>query len=184
MTSTVEDAESELLARAREGDRAAFDRLVLLFGARLRGFLGLRVRDVARIDDLAQETFLAAYRKLDQFDPALPFWPWLRGIAQYALLNERRIRRADPLDDTLHALCVEEADRLEALEVSEAIADCLETLPPASRRLVDGRYRDGLPIDGLARREGRGAKAVSVALVRIRIALRDCLERRLPGGAP
>jgi RNA polymerase sigma-70 factor (ECF subfamily) len=161
-------------------ERGAFEEIARRYTPRIRLFFALRSRDASQADDLTQETLLAAYRKRDSYDPSRPFYPWLRGIARHVLQNERRRGSWSPLDEALHALAVEEADRLEAAERGDALAACLETLAPAARRLLDGRYREGMSIQALAAREKRGLKAVSVALVRIRVALRDCVAERLP----
>lgn len=166
---TVEAAES-----------GTFEEIARRYTPRIRLYFALRARDAFQVDDLTQETLLAAFRRRESYDPARPFYPWLRGIALHVLQNERRRKAWSPLDEALHALAVEEADRLEEAERGDALAACLETLAPASRRLIDGRYFEGLSIHALASREKRGLKAVSVALVRIRVALRDCVAARLP----
>ena len=93
---------SEPLARmAAAGDAAAFGVLVRLNQSKLRGFL-LRMTkgDGALADDLAQETFLEAFRKIAQFGEG-SFFGWLCAIAWSRFLMEARKRKLEPLDETM-----------------------------------------------------------------------------------
>ncbi len=82
------------LARAaRAGDRAAFAELVRAHSGRLHRFfcgMGLSAHDA---DDLVQETFLRAYRRLDRYDPHYAFTTWLFTIGRRRALNHLRDRR-------------------------------------------------------------------------------------------
>ena len=93
--------ESEWLAReAAGGDTAAFGVLVRLHQSRLRGFL-LRMTkgNHALADDLAQETFLEAFRKIAQFGSG-SFFGWLSAIAYSRYLMEARKRKLERLNET------------------------------------------------------------------------------------
>jgi len=88
-----------LVQRARTGDAAAFGTLVRQHQSKVRGFLRRLTRgDAALADDLAQETFLEAHCKLDQFRGEGSFGAWLCGIAWSRFLMERRKRREEPLE--------------------------------------------------------------------------------------
>src|SRR5437773_1426955 len=75
----IED-EAELATRARAGDRAAFGRLVERFAPQARRVARAVLQDPHDADDAAQDAFLAALVKLDQYDPRRPFGPWLMQI--------------------------------------------------------------------------------------------------------
>ncbi|MFZ5608055.1 MAG: RNA polymerase sigma factor [Pseudomonadota bacterium] len=96
----MSDHEQALIARAVLGaDDQAFARLVALYQAPVRGFLRrLAGGDAALADDLAQETFLAAYRKIHSFRGEGRFQGWLMRIAYNAFLQDRRrpVRRETP----------------------------------------------------------------------------------------
>lgn len=78
----------------------AFGRLVREHQAKVRGFLRRLTRgDAALADDLAQETFLEAYRKLAQYRGEGSFSSWLCGIAWSRFLMERRKRKEEPLGE-------------------------------------------------------------------------------------
>jgi len=76
-----------------------FSRLVREHQSKVRGFLRRLTRgDAALADDLAQETFLEAHRKLEQYRGEGSFSSWLCGIAWSRFLMERRKRKEEPLD--------------------------------------------------------------------------------------
>src|ERR1700733_7044437 len=91
--------EEGLVGQAVRGDRAAFARLVRQHQSRLRGFLRrLTKGDQSLADDLAQESFLEAWRKLAQFRGEGSFAGWLLRIAWTRYLMEARRRKLEPLD--------------------------------------------------------------------------------------
>lgn len=86
--------------RAATGDVAAFGVLVRQHQSSVRGFLRrLTKGNQALADDLAQETFLEAYRKIAQFQGQGSFLGWLHAIAWSRFLMENRKRKLEPLDD-------------------------------------------------------------------------------------
>jgi RNA polymerase sigma-70 factor (ECF subfamily) len=98
--------ENDLAARAASGDAAAFARLVGLTQGRVRGFLLRLVRgDQALADDLAQEVFLDAWRKLAQFRGTGSFSGWLFRIAWSRFLMHARARgpQCEALDESMPA---------------------------------------------------------------------------------
>jgi RNA polymerase sigma-70 factor (ECF subfamily) len=92
--------ESALLALAAAGDSAAFEALVRERQSPLRGFLRRLTRgDHALADDLAQESFLEAWRKIGQFRGQGTFASWLARIAYRRYLMWARKRKLEPLDE-------------------------------------------------------------------------------------
>lgn len=90
----------ELARRAARGDSAAFSALVREHQSKIRGFLRRLTRgDAALADDLAQETFFEAWRKIAQYRAEGSFSSWLCGIAWSRFLMNRRKRREEPLED-------------------------------------------------------------------------------------
>lgn len=93
--------DAELIARVRAtDDRAAFGQLVQRHQSAVRHFLRHLTRgDAALADDLAQETFVTAWRSLARFDGSAAFSTWLLGIAHNHWRNARRRERPHtPLD--------------------------------------------------------------------------------------
>ncbi len=173
-----------LALAARDGDREAFHRLVLDQQAGLRAWIAWRAGgDPELVEDVLQETFIAAHRALAGYQARGTLRAWLRGIARNRLheaLRERRRLRETPLDDL---------DRLVADAREHSLADgsspaadlerlrvCLDALGSAARRLVELRYRCDLPLTEVARRLGRTAGSVAVSLHRVRRRLLRCLR--------
>src|SRR5262249_46754306 len=83
----------QLAATIREviaGNIDAFEAIVLEYGDMVRTFFASHIHDPAAIDDLAQESFITAYEKLDTFDTNGNMSHWLRGIARNKLLRYLR----------------------------------------------------------------------------------------------
>jgi RNA polymerase sigma-70 factor, ECF subfamily len=87
----MDESDEELVARAvAAGDAAAFGRLVERHQSAVRNWLRHLCRDAARGDDLAQETFIAAWRNLGGFSGKGRFSSWLMKIAYHAFLQSNR----------------------------------------------------------------------------------------------
>jgi RNA polymerase sigma-70 factor (ECF subfamily) len=86
--------EAFLLARARQGDLAAFEEVVRRYQRRVYGVALRIVRAHDTADDVAQEAFVRAWRALDRFDLGRPFGPWVCRIAANLAVNQVRSPRA------------------------------------------------------------------------------------------
>ena len=111
------------IQRARAGDAAAFDRLVRRHQSQLRAFL-LRLTGGrhALADDLAQDTFLLAWRKLAQFREDGSFIGWLLRIAWSRYLMEARRRKWEPLADTEAGSVDPRQGHIDRLDLEQALA--------------------------------------------------------------
>ena len=79
--------EQELILRARAGDGSAFSSLVKLYDRRIYQAAYSILRNPDESKDMVQETFIRAYRHLDNFDPSRPMYPWLHRIVKNLCLN-------------------------------------------------------------------------------------------------
>jgi RNA polymerase sigma factor (sigma-70 family) len=98
----VTDSDASLVVRVvADDDRSAFELLVRRHQSKLRNFLRrLTGNDAARADDLAQETFLKAYRSIRTYRGTAVFSSWLYRIAYNTFLNDERSRFPEaPLED-------------------------------------------------------------------------------------
>ena len=87
-------SEHDLIDAARDGDDRAFEELYARFRERIGGFIHARVRDHGRAEDIAQEVFISALRRLRASDQPIAFKPWIYEIAKNACIDEfRRVRR-------------------------------------------------------------------------------------------
>ena len=98
--------ETDLVARARAGDRDAFGVLVERYAGQARRVARAVLDDPDDADDAAQDAFLSALVKLGQFDSRRPVGPWLLRIVANAAADRRRrrkVRRAEVLDPAARA---------------------------------------------------------------------------------
>ena len=75
------DADAPLIDRVKQGDVKAFEMLVVKYQRRIERLIGRMVRDVDLVPDIAQETFIRAYRAIPQFRGESAFYTWLYRIA-------------------------------------------------------------------------------------------------------
>jgi RNA polymerase sigma-70 factor (ECF subfamily) len=178
--------EVAMVGRAIAGDRSAFDQLVRDHQGRLRSFLALRLghRQQALVDDLAQDSFLIAYQRLQTFEPGRPFQPWLRGIAWN--LMRAQLRRSQAQAQDASVLQDRFDDRVQRRLEGEAEVDrisllrrCLEGLQETTVALVRAHYFDGESLEQIACREQRRPSAIGMALMRARRRLAACIQARL-----
>ena len=81
MTMLNPDPDAALVERVKQGDVRAFEMLVVKYQRRIERLIGRMVRDVDLVPDIAQETFIRAYRALPQFRAESAFYTWLYRIA-------------------------------------------------------------------------------------------------------
>jgi RNA polymerase sigma-70 factor (ECF subfamily) len=179
--------EPTLVRRARDGDRAAFDRLVGLHLPRVWAVVARIVRNREDAEDVVQEAFLTAHRSIAEFRGDAAFSTWLHRIAVTRALNHlnrasvRLARASEPIDgDGVPELAAPEADTplkaLESKELLRRLADCLEKLPGAWKAVVALRDAEELPYDEIARILGIELGTVRSRLARARGSLKACVE--------
>jgi RNA polymerase sigma-70 factor (ECF subfamily) len=178
--------ESALLERARTGDTAAFASLVRRHQASVRAFVGSFLRNADVVDDVAQDVFLAAYTDLPTFRAESAFSTWLLGIARFRVLrhlrsNARRSRLVDSLVDEAHLVTLEADDASPSRRehAMAALQACLDALPPNTGQIITNHYFHKRRLGEIAQELNRGEGALRMTLLRIRRALRACVERRL-----
>ena len=173
----TELSEEALLVQAvRQGEQEAFDELYGLFAPMVHGILLARV-PWAEVDDLLQDVFLVAFKKLNSLRDEAAFGAWLAMIARNRAMDfHRRRRDTEELSDDLAAQGSSEADR-EAANVLEVICG----LPEAYRETLVLRLVEGMTGPEIADRTGLTPASVRVNLHRGLKLLREKLgmEERL-----
>src|SRR4029079_16548800 len=91
------DADAPLVERVKQGDVKAFEMLVVKYQRRIERLIGRMVRDVDLVPDIAQETFIRAYRALPQFRGDSAFYTWLYRIAVNTAKKSLMELKRDPL---------------------------------------------------------------------------------------
>ena len=171
-------------------DRELFVEQVREHHAGLRGFVRALGVDPLWVDDVAQEAFIVAYNRLDEFDKERDFGAWLRGIARNLVINERRkdARRKRILSDNLTDVLlstssypedVEEEMGDQGLAKMNALKFCIKDLPEKSLQMLKARFEVESSAQAIAEDFSMNPPAVRKALERLRTALRKCMEERL-----
>ncbi len=168
-------------------DREQFIEHVRAHHAGLRGFVRSLGVDPLWVDDVAQEAFIVAYNRLDEFDQTRDFGAWLRGIARNLVINERRkdARRKRILSDNLTEVLLASSSATDdepeemgdyALARVNALKECVRGLPEKSLRMLKRRYEEEQSAQDIAEEFSMNPPAVRKALERLRTALRECME--------
>ncbi len=160
------DSDTLLVERTVAGDQKAFELLVIKYQRRIQRLIGRMVRDVDLVEDIAQETFIRAYRALAQFRGEAQFYTWLYRIAintaKKALMDLKRNPtvsensfKSDDEDETSYLenelTSSETPDAvLASKEIAQIINLALEALPEDLRMAVTLREIEGLTYEEIA----------------------------------
>jgi len=173
-----------LVAAARDGDRAAFGRLYDRYARMVHGVLLAKV-PVGEVDDLVQEVFLLALRRLATLREAGSFGAWLAAIARN-LANDyyRRSVPEEPLADDASHNDVERKNPGRDEDPAAAILDAITALPDAYRETLILRLVEGMTGPEIAARTGLTHGSVRVNLHRGMQQLRAKLSPSSSGNEP
>jgi RNA polymerase sigma factor (sigma-70 family) len=89
-TAGTEAADADLVAAVRDGDDSAFEELYRRYHGRISSFVCHMLRDEARCEDVAQEAFMSALRRMRETDCEINFKPWIYQIARNAAIDSYR----------------------------------------------------------------------------------------------
>ena len=175
--------ETELAERAREGDTAAYDRLVRMHQAMAFRAAYLITGDAQEAEDATQEAFVKAYRALDRFRPGASFRPWLLAIVTNEARNRRRSagRRANLTlrmaaeGQAFQAVSPEAA--VVAAERREELLSILGELSEGDRLVISYRYFLGLSEQETATALGCARGTVKSRLSRAIARLRQAMQK-------
>ncbi|MEW6566848.1 MAG: sigma-70 family RNA polymerase sigma factor [Chloroflexota bacterium] len=185
--------ELALIAAARRGDLDSFNRLILVYQSQVYNLAYRILGEADAAADAAQEAFVAAFKGLRAFRGG-SFRSWLLRIVTNVCYDELRRRRRRPAssleamtdadlgpDRDGPALLEPATERPEAAveraELSRAIQDCLQKLPPEFRAVAILADVQGYDYQEISRVLGKPLGTVKSRLARARLRLRDCLQR-------
>jgi RNA polymerase sigma-70 factor, ECF subfamily len=128
--------------------------------------------------ELFQEFSGVLWEAFPRYDPQRPFRAWALGVARLEALKwrQRHARRREVFSDELLTLLEAAAVDEEGDDRERRLGPCLQRLSAPARTLLQQRYLDGQPVAAMAKVAGRTVAAIEMALVRIRRALRACIE--------
>ncbi|MCM8543466.1 MAG: sigma-70 family RNA polymerase sigma factor [Lentisphaeraceae bacterium] len=137
------------------------------------------------VDDVAQETFITAYKKQSEFDSSRSMRSWLLGIARNLVMNERRKKARrfrilnDHLTDLMIVHAVPVAEELQSTEKLDAVKDCIDNLPERNREVINKKYEQGKTAALIAQEMQKDSSTVRHLIARIVTGLRKCVDGKL-----
>ena len=161
----TQELDQALVARVQRGDTVAFDLLVRKYQHRVAALISRYIHDWSEVQDVAQETFIRAYRAIGNFRGDAQFYTWLHRIAvntakNHLVANNRR----PPTDD----IDVEDAEQFESglrlrdtdtperelmrQQMEQTVMRAVESLPEELRQAITLREVDGLSYEEIAQR--------------------------------
>ncbi|WP_417517169.1 RNA polymerase sigma factor RpoE [Marinobacter sp.] len=177
----------QLVRKVRNGDRAAFDLLVVKYQSRVASIISRYVYDSQEVMDLTQEAFIKAYRAIDRFRGDSAFYTWLYRIAVNTAKNylESRSRRPQGSADSAEAENYDDGRRLRDIasperllqrdQLQNELRNAIASLPEELRSAFLLREYDGLSYEDIAR-----ILECPIGTVRSRIfRARDAVDRHL-----
>lgn len=174
------EIKNPLVIKAKKGDLEAFGELVRLSQDALRCFIAMLGIPRDKIEDIAQESYLKAFKALHTFDDEKEFAPWLRGIARNQVWEYYASEQAKKnlFAELLLRHSMEENQEIPHFRMSHLLA-CLKKLPAKAMTLVNLKYYHAKKSDEIAGICEQKPAAVRIALMRIRLQLKDCIEKNL-----
>ena len=182
------EVDRALVARVQQGDKKAFDLLVLKYQPKIVQLISRYIRDPSEALDVAQETFIKAYRALPRFRGDSAFYTWLYRIAINTAKNHIAARSRRPSDSEIEidtaeqfetAIRLRDQETPEGIllseEVAEAVRHAIEALPDELRTAITLREFEGMSYEEIAQ-----AMNCPVGTVRSRIfRAREAIDKKL-----
>src|SRR4051794_18015168 len=175
------DSDQQLVARIRRGDDRAFEVLYQRYHRRIHAYVLGMVKDHGRAEDLTQEIFVSALRRMRATEQPLAFKPWLYQIAKNSCIDAfRRSRRAEEVSyDADDALAPSDHSRLvgsgpspdaavAAKQDLESLCGAFGGLSETHHEILVLRELEGLSYQEIGRRMGMSRPAVESTLFRAR----------------
>src|SRR5215218_3101927 len=197
--STVSDApkgisDSDLVGAVRRGDDRAFEQLYSRYQRRISAYVFGMVKDYGRAEDITQEVFISALRRMRATDRPIAFKPWVYEIAKNACIDQfRRSRRAEEVSfDAREALAGADQGRLVAAEPTpDAAVDAKQQLDhlcgafgglsESHHEILVLRELEGLSYREIGERMGLSRPGVESTLFRARKRLTEEYDELVSG---
>jgi RNA polymerase sigma-70 factor (ECF subfamily) len=158
------EIDQQLVLRAQSGDKKAFELLVIKYQRKVERLLSRLMRDAAEIEDIAQESFIKAYRALHNFRGESAFYTWLYRIAVNTAKNHlvhqgKRAptttgydaEEAEGFDDAVGLRDIATPDaELATKQIAQIVNSTIDKLPEELRTAITLREIDGLSYEEIA----------------------------------
>jgi RNA polymerase sigma-70 factor (ECF subfamily) len=184
------EIDSQLVARAQQGDKQAFNLLVVKYQRKLTRLLSRFIRDQAEVEDVTQEAFIKAYRALPAFRGDSAFYTWLYRIGintakNYLMAMGRRAPTSTEVEAE-DAEGFEEGEQLRDIntpesvllsnEIAETVNSTIEQLPEELRRAIQMREIEGMSYEDIAQAMDCPIGTVRSRIFRAREAIAESLR--------
>ncbi|XSG86641.1 MAG: RNA polymerase sigma factor RpoE [Methylohalobius sp. ZOD2] len=195
------EVDQELVQRVQQGDKRAFDLLVLKYQPKIVQLITRYIKDPSESLDVAQETFIKAYRALAKFRGDSAFYTWLYRIAINTAKNHIAARARRPSDSEIELETAEQFETAIRLkdqetpegvllseEVAEGVRQAIEELPEELRTAITLREFEGMsyeeisqtmncPVGTVRSRIFRAREAIDKKLRTLRAGMREKKKR-------
>lgn len=177
----------EWVQQVQAGDMDAFTEIIRRSERPIRAWITSRCPPGGDADEVAQLTFVQAFKRIDDYRVGTDFRAWLFAIARYQLMAEcTRLRRlADYHSRYVPQALVQELERrVEQGTDSESerlsyLVECMNELDEQRRRILDWRYGEERTLSEIAELTHRSVGAIKKHLFRLRHALHECIQHKL-----
>jgi RNA polymerase sigma-70 factor, ECF subfamily len=174
----------ELITRFKDGDRSAFEQLVLKYQDRVYNLCRHMVQDADDAQDAAQDVFIKAYGSLKSYRPEASFYTWLYRITVNTCLDYGKKSRPEPFDDESAVDNLPSAqpspERLyESKEAGLLIEAALRRLPGKLRAVIVLKEIEGLSYEEMADALDTSIGTVKSRISRAREELRMLLQKKV-----
>ncbi|MBC7202942.1 MAG: RNA polymerase sigma factor RpoE [Pusillimonas sp.] len=190
------DADAELVARVQQGDKRAYDLLVLKYQRKIMRLLSRMVREPSEVEDVAQEAFIKAYRALPQFRGDSAFYTWLYRIAINTARNWQASSQRRPMSSSIVSNEDDETfDQIDNLtdistpesvlasrQVVNTVNAAIDALPEELRTAIVLREIEGMSYEDIAHAMGCPIGTVRSRIFRAREAIAAQLRPVLDSG--
>ncbi|WPL17221.1 Sigma-24 [Thiorhodovibrio winogradskyi] len=182
------EVDQALVVRAQQGDKRAFDLLVLKYQQRVASLIARYLRDSAEVLDVTQEAFIKAYRALPSFRGDSAFYTWIYRIAINTVKNYLVAQGRRPPSEDIDAETAEQMDAGSRLrdhatperelltdEIARTVQRALDALPDDLRTAIVLRELEGMSYEEIAE-----AMDCPIGTVRSRIfRAREAIDKQL-----
>ncbi|MDX1550751.1 MAG: RNA polymerase sigma factor RpoE [Lysobacter spongiicola] len=183
------ELDQELVRRVQRGDSTAFDALVRKYQHRITGLIGRYIPDWSECQDVAQDTFVRAYRAIPNFRGDAQFYTWLHRIAVNTAKNHLVAQNRRPPADDVEVGDAEQFDNgvrlrdndtpereLMRQQVEQTVMRVVDGLPGDLRTAISLREVDGLSYEEIAARMECPVGTVRSRIFRAREAIDEALR--------